>query len=106
MSHKILITGTTSGLGLALMEYYTERGWEVVAVNRRTLADVEKRFPKVRFLLAEISDEQAVLKCCYDLGQKNFIPDVLILNAGINRLDNNSQLEMNEFKQVLNTNLY
>lgn len=106
MSRKVLITGTTSGLGKALMEKYLALGWDVTAVNRRITTDLEEQFPSVLFLQTDITDVKLVLELCYSLGQRNRKPDVLILNAGINRIDNNAQLEMDKFKDVFDTNLY
>jgi NAD(P)-dependent dehydrogenase (short-subunit alcohol dehydrogenase family) len=106
MARKVLITGTTSGLGLALIEKYVALGWDVIAVNRRTVAEIESRFPSARFFLADIRNEDEVLTLCRTLQQQNLTPDVLVLNAGINREDNDPALDMNTFKEVFNINLY
>lgn len=106
MSRKVLITGTTSGLGRSLMEQYIELGWEVIAVNRRQPTEMENQVLNVRYMQTNIHDEHSVLALCRELEEKNLKPDILILNAGINRIDNSQQLEINQFKEVLNTNLY
>ena len=43
------MTGTTSGVGRALLELYARSGARVISVNRRRVPELESRYPAVRF---------------------------------------------------------
>ena len=51
---SVLITGTTSGVGRALLEHYVKSGVKVISVNRRRVADVESHYPSVRFECVDV----------------------------------------------------
>lgn len=78
---KVLITGGTSGLGLRMVKYFLEKGYEVIATGRKnvTIPEYEDRFS---LLLADFSDmrqtSEAVKKIC-----RNQRFDIVINNAGV-----------------------
>jgi NAD(P)-dependent dehydrogenase (short-subunit alcohol dehydrogenase family) len=102
----VLITGTTSGIGLALLEHYVRYGAQVVAVNRRRVPELEARYPSVRFECVDVRATDAVAALLAGLHAAGEMPEILILNAGINRADNDQSFELAEYKAVLETNLY
>lgn len=101
----VLITGTTSGLGRALLEYYTSQGIEVTAVNRRTLPEVESLYPRANFHLSDVRFKQQIFDLVRTLEKKNNLPDLFILNAGINRVDNDTCFDIDVFDEAMDTNL-
>jgi NAD(P)-dependent dehydrogenase (short-subunit alcohol dehydrogenase family) len=105
MKPCVLITGTTSGLGAALLSYYADRGFRVVAVDRRRELERQKKFPTVRFVVIDISKPSEVDAVLADLQSEGFAPDVFFLNAGINSIDNLAFLSLPRFEQVLQVNL-
>jgi NAD(P)-dependent dehydrogenase (short-subunit alcohol dehydrogenase family) len=102
----VLITGTTSGIGLALLEHYVRCGAKVVAVNRRRVPELEARYPSVRHECVDVRNTQAVAGLLAGLHASGEMPDVLILNAGINRTDNDQSFQLADYRAVLDTNLY
>jgi NAD(P)-dependent dehydrogenase (short-subunit alcohol dehydrogenase family) len=102
---SILITGTTSGLGLALLKHYSGMGHPVTAVNRRHVAELEAETPRVRFVVADISDAAAVDALFKEWTAAAQVPDIFILNAGINEVDHDLALDLTRFEQVMRTNL-
>jgi NAD(P)-dependent dehydrogenase (short-subunit alcohol dehydrogenase family) len=78
---KILITGGTSGLGLALVRFFLKRGYTVVATGRKkvTVPEYENR---LTFLMTDFSNlrqtSDAIKRICigYDF-------DIVINNAGV-----------------------
>lgn len=102
----VLITGTTSGLGLALLEHYVKDGVSVISVNRRRLPELEARYPQVRFECLDVRSAEAVEKLILSLSEARELPEVLILNAGLNAVDNDESLELDVFRTVVDTNLY
>jgi NAD(P)-dependent dehydrogenase (short-subunit alcohol dehydrogenase family) len=103
---RVLVTGTTSGIGRALLEHYAARGVQVISVNRRRVAELEARHPSVRFECVDVRSAPAVERLIDDLAARRELPDVFILNAGINRVDNDESFELAAFNDVLETNLY
>lgn len=106
VNERVLITGTTSGVGRALLEHYAARGASIVAVNRRRVPELEARQPKVRFACVDVRAADAIAALVRDLAATGELPEVLILNAGINRLDNDESFEPATYREVLETNLH
>jgi NAD(P)-dependent dehydrogenase (short-subunit alcohol dehydrogenase family) len=103
---SVLITGTTSGLGRALLEHYVSRQVKVIAVNRRRVPELEARAPSVRFECVDVRsapDVEALLQALAAAGE---LPDVYILNAGITGADNDETFDLTLNRQVMETNLY
>jgi NAD(P)-dependent dehydrogenase (short-subunit alcohol dehydrogenase family) len=103
---RVLLTGTTSGIGRALLEHYARGGAQVIAVNRRRVAGLEAQFPSVRFECVDVRDAEAVDSLLRALAAAGELPEVCILNAGINRVDNDDGFALAPFREVLETNLY
>jgi len=102
----VLITGTTSGVGRALLEHYVKTGVKVIAVNRRRMAEHESRYPTVRFECVDVRSAQDVAELVSGLAASGQLPEVFILNAGINRVDNDESFDLSLFRDVIDTNLY
>jgi len=102
-TESVLITGTTSGIGRALLEHYAARGAKVVAVNRRRDPELEARHPAVRFECIDVRSAEDVARLVSGLEEP---PEVFILNAGINLVDNDEVFDLDAYKTVLDTNLY
>jgi NAD(P)-dependent dehydrogenase (short-subunit alcohol dehydrogenase family) len=103
---RVLITGTTSGVGRALLEHYVERGTAVISVNRRRMDELESRYPNVRFECLDVRSAEEVARLVRGLAASGELPDVFILNAGINRIDNDERFELAPCREVLDTNLF
>lgn len=103
---RVLITGTTSGLGRGLLDAYVKRGAQVISVNRRRTAELESRYPRVRFECVDVRSSSAVASLLIDLAESGSLPDVLFLNAGINRVDNDASFDRATYEEVLATNLF
>jgi len=102
----ILITGTTSGIGRKLLEYYHAHGERVTAVNRRVDERLEAHYPSVQFKYVDVRDAKAVDTLLNELTRAGDLPDLLVLNAGVNRVDNDPTLSLDEFRQAMETNLF
>ena len=103
---RVLITGTTSGVGRALLEHYATSGMGVVSVSRRHVPELEARYPSVRFECVDVRDASAVQRLVDGLAETGELPDLCILNAGINRVDNDGSFDLTAYKSVVDTNLY
>jgi NAD(P)-dependent dehydrogenase (short-subunit alcohol dehydrogenase family) len=103
---SVLITGTTSGLGRGLLEHYVERNAKVISVNRRRVAELEARYPSVRFECVDVRSAQDVELLVRGLAASGELPDLFILNAGINRPDNDETFDLPLYREVIETNLF
>jgi NAD(P)-dependent dehydrogenase (short-subunit alcohol dehydrogenase family) len=105
-AESVLVTGTTSGVGRALLELYARRGARIISVNRRRDPELESRYPQVRFECVDVRAAEEVALLLRRLAQSAELPDVFILNAGINRTDNDESFDLSSFRSVIDTNLY
>jgi len=103
---RVLVTGTTSGLGRALLEHYAKSGRPVIAVNRRRDAELEARYPAVRFECVDVRANEQVEQLVRNLAESGELPELFVLNAGINRIDNDESFRLASYREVLDTNLY
>ncbi len=103
---RVLITGTTSGVGRGLLEHYAGRGASIVSVNRRHDPELESRYPSVRFECVDVRDAAEVQRLVGSLAATGELPDLFILNAGVNQVDNDESFELGAYKSVVETNLY
>jgi NAD(P)-dependent dehydrogenase (short-subunit alcohol dehydrogenase family) len=103
---SVLITGTTSGVGRALLEHYAKSVAKVISVNRRRVPEFESGYPAVRFECVDVRSAEGVDALVRGLAASGELPDVFILNAGINRVDNDKSFELAPYREVIDTNLY
>jgi len=104
--NSVLITGTTSGLGRALLRHYARGPTKVVSVNRRRVGALEAEHPSVRFECVDVRSAEGVQRLLDELAASGQLPDVFILNAGINRLDNGDSFDLPAYREVMETNLF
>lgn len=103
---SVLITGTTSGVGRALLEHYAQDGANVISVNRRPVAELAARYPSVRFECVDVRAAEDVDRLVRHLAESDLLPEVFLLNAGINRVDNDVSFQLSSHREVIETNLY
>jgi short-subunit dehydrogenase len=83
---RAVISGASSGLGLALARHYLERGATVAAFARRgeLLQALAVEFPDQVFCYAlDVRDVPAVQNAANDFIARAGVPDVVIANAGV-----------------------
>jgi NAD(P)-dependent dehydrogenase (short-subunit alcohol dehydrogenase family) len=81
-------------------------GARVISVNRRRVPEFEADYPTVRFECVDVCATAAVHELLNGLVAAEQLPDVFILNAGINRVDNDEAFQLATFRAVVETNLY
>ena len=104
MEKNILITGCSSGLGLALTNYYLEKGFKVYGISRSKPDISNTNFIHKSFDLSDISEIKNQLS--------DFIKDIneldaVFLNAGmLEKIKILEELSIQELNEVYNLNVY
>ena len=106
---KVVITGASSGIGLALARFYLERGATVAAVARRgeLLQTLAAEFPdKVFCYTLDVRDASAIQRAASDFMARAGVPDIVIANAGVSRGTLTEYVEDEEvFQNVMDINV-
>lgn len=104
MKKNILITGCSSGLGLALTNYYLEKGFRVYGISRTKLNIENINFTHIVFDLAEVSKIKEILSpIIQDISQI----ETVFLNAGmLGKIRVLDELSTSEMQEVYNVNVY
>lgn len=83
--HTVLITGGSSGIGLALAKKFIDNNNTVIITGRNLskLEKVKQENPKIHIYQSDVTDDAEVRMLSYNIQQKFNGLDVLINNAGI-----------------------
>ena len=105
---KYFITGVSSGIGRELAKQCIANGHQVWGIARREseLKNVSEEInnPNFSFSVCDITNSEQVYLTKSVMENKNFIPDIIILNAGINPEANEISFSTTEINEVLQTN--
>ncbi|MED5578496.1 MAG: SDR family NAD(P)-dependent oxidoreductase [Nitrospinota bacterium] len=105
---KIFITGVSSGLGRELTKQYVASGHEVWGIARRQaeLYTLSEELGKDNFLFSvcDISSPAQIDETKTEMENNNFIPDIVILNAGINPEANKNSFSIDEIEETIQIN--
>ncbi|AKJ29108.1 SDR family oxidoreductase [Caldimonas brevitalea] len=96
----VLITGCSSGFGLATAQYFLDRDWQVIATMRQPRADVLPGSERLRLLALDVTDAQTIRRAVEAAGPI----DVLVNNAGIGVLGALESTSMATAREVFETN--
>lgn len=106
---KVVISGASSGIGLALARHYLERGATVAAFARRgeLLQSLSAGFPGKVFCYAlDVRDAAAVQSAAEDFIARAGVPDIVIANAGVSVGTLTEYAEdLDAFRQVMDINV-
>lgn len=106
---RVVITGASGGLGLALTRHYLARGATVAACARRAelLQALAAEFPGQVYCYAlDVRDGAAVMRAANDFIARAGVPDVVIANAGVSvgTLTEHAE-DLAAFQQVMDINV-
>ncbi len=112
MSKIILITGTSTGVGLRTTSLLAARGNMVYATMRDTtkrnlLEELTKNYPSnVHILPLDVQKQETIDECIKAITDKEKRIDVLINNAGAGFIRTLEQATMEEIHNVMDVNFY
>ena len=98
----VVVTGGARGIGDAIVRAFGEQGARAVVLD--LLAPAEAR-SGTRYLSVDVSDPAAVKEAAADIGATEGRIDVLVNNAGIQRVGPTDELPVETWRAVLDTNL-
>lgn len=105
----ILITGGTSGIGLALVDQLTRQGATLIVTGRNldALQQTKGRFPQVHIVQSDVSDPQAINRLYREVTHQFPALNMIINNAGLMRLIDlqDRRHGLDDIVREINTNL-
>lgn len=105
----VVISGASSGIGLALTRHYLERGASVATFARRgeLLQNLAAEFPnQVHCYTLDVRDASAIQQAAQDFIACVGVPDIVIANAGVSVGTLTEYAEdLDAFKQVMDINV-
>ncbi|KJF73724.1 SDR family oxidoreductase [Agrobacterium arsenijevicii] len=103
MSKTILITGTSSGYGKAVAEFFLSKGWNVIATMRRPdFALFGGKTDRLRVLPLDVTSERSIAALIEAAGPV----DVLVNNAGIGMVGAFEATPMAAIRRIFDTNSF
>ena len=100
--NTVLITGCSSGYGLATARYFLDRDWHVVATMRTPREDVLPPSPRLRVLALDVTDSESIRRAVEEAGPI----DVLVNNAGIGLISAFEATGMDTVRDIFESNTY
>lgn len=97
--HTVLITGASRGIGKSLYEAYSNLGANVIGTTTKKKKITNKKFLEVNF------EDKKSTDSFYKKIKKLKKIDILINNAGINKISSIQNLDEKSLKKILNVNL-
>lgn len=99
---KVLITGCSSGYGLATARRFLDAGWEVVATMRTPQSDVLPSSDRLTVLPLDVTDADSIAAAVDASGRI----DVLVNNAGIGSIGAFEATPMELTRELFDTNTF
>lgn len=96
----VLITGCSSGFGLAIAHYFLEREWRVIATMREPKPELLPASEHLQVLALDVKDLSQIQQVLADIGPI----DALVNNAGIGMLGALEGTSMQITREVFETN--
>lgn len=97
----ILITGSSSGLGLELAKYYVDRQTEIIGCSRSGTPISAPNFTDYK---VDVSIENSIMDMFHDLSEKKVNIDILIHCAGISQASLAIMTSSKKAREILDVN--
>src|SRR6184192_3296870 len=97
----VLVSGTSKGIGRALVEHYVDKDCQVIGCSR---SPFEGEFPNYRHHCLDVADESAVKKMFAQIRKNEGRLDVLINNAGVASMNHSLLTPMTTVNKIIQTN--
>jgi short-subunit dehydrogenase len=98
---RILITGASRGIGLAMGELLAKHGFTVIGTSRRP-EPLEHKIPEIDYIKLDLADEEAIDQLPSQIGRI----DILINNAGGSQLGAAEDTPVEKLREIFQTNFF
>lgn len=107
MDRTILITGATSGIGLALTEKLYGKNWKIYSVSRseKKIEEAKKRFPDVTYLRGDVTDRSFLESAAERIKAESSRLDALVNGAGIIKKGGLEDMDFGQWDELMDVNL-
>jgi glucose 1-dehydrogenase len=102
MEKIVLITGAAGGIGRATVDVFLERGWRVIATDRRETSDYPE---EVIFRHMDVSDPESIKVLFNELSSWTDRLDAIVNNAAIQICKPIIEMQVDEWDDVMASNL-
>lgn len=102
----VLISGATSGIGLATAKTFQEKGWKVWAGFRQHIPDELKQMENVSFCHLDVTDDRLVQATIETILKKEGRIDALINNAGYGLVGVEECVTISEAQHLFDVNFF
>jgi NAD(P)-dependent dehydrogenase (short-subunit alcohol dehydrogenase family) len=106
ISRAVLITGCSSGIGLATAERLAQKGWTVYATARDVEAIASLRERGCRLLPLDVTDEESMRNAVEEVERAKGAVGVLINNAGYSQSGAVEAVPMQKVRRQFETNVF
>lgn len=103
MNKVVLITGGSSGIGKAMGEYLSAKGFTVYGTSRNPENYTDSKFPLIAL---DVRDSAAITAAIQQVISKERRLDVLVNNAGVGITGPLEEIPVSEIKNNFETNLF
>jgi NAD(P)-dependent dehydrogenase (short-subunit alcohol dehydrogenase family) len=100
--NTVLITGCSSGYGLATARYFLDRDWTVIATMRTPRESVLPASPRLRVLPLDVTDPESIRRAVEAAAPI----DVLVSNAGVGLISAFESTSMDMVRDIFETNTF
>ncbi len=98
----VLVTGSSSGFGLATARYFLDRDWSVVAAMRTPRKGLLPDSNRLRLVALDVTDASSIERAVNDVGDI----DVLVNNAGAGLMGALEGVSMDAARQLFELNTF
>jgi len=101
-----LVTGASSGIGLAASLALADSGFVTYATARRPEAVTELQSRGLRSLLLDVTDEASMVTAVQEIEARNGAIDLLVNNAGYSELGPVEEIPLDRIRRQFETNVF
>ena len=102
----VIVTGASKGIGKAIADMYINEGAKVIVADIEEPTEVKSEYPNnTTFIKTDVRVEQDIISLMKNVVEQFGKIDILINNAGISVFKSFYELSVEEFDNVIHTNL-